>query len=701
MGQRENSAAHILDHRTSPVKQAIGTHILQAVPVWSGRDELVAQLQRQFFVSAETTSIVRPKVLVLTGQGGIGKSSLAAKLLEAIGVDLPSAAVAATCPYDKIICLKAQDSNSFDEIAELLMEALDVLPLQPLRSEGQKISRIMQGLQQRRNLLLIDELETWLHPALMAEAGLTTTPALGRVLNSLVYSNHQSQTIITSREIPTALANPRYPNSEPDPALVQIEVIGGVSADAGVDILRRRQLQDSEEDLRWVTERVGGHVFLLTQLAAVAKERPGYLRHHPELVTQRAEPILQEQLARQSEPALALLKRMSILRTGIDIQGLTFLRLYSDTWLSDDSPTASSFPELTEADIQATQAILDRLVDCCLVESHYDEQRAELFYDLHRVIKEFLQTEYQEELPNLLKNVYSFYRASKNVGFPNNLGELLPALEAYFFARQVGDYREAYDLLRRKLNESLKRLGHWTLLKRICEQVLPFAEESEQSACLLMLGEICVEFGDLDQGEEHFQQALSIAQAQNNESDIELCTLQLQLINNMRQQDIWDEMSFNSKSQYERLYPDSSFPEFLAECNRQYAAITANTNREMLNLRVQQYWAFVAEHGESDLAANFLPQIGETAVKLGEAVLNAGNPEVAREVLQEALKLVDRCGMMKHVASVNYHLARLERSLHNLDQANAYFTTACDILQNLGAKRELNRIQRSWQRMDD
>ena len=661
-------------------------------------------MQQQFFITAETASVsvARPKVLVLSGQGGIGKTSLAAKLLEAIGADLPSASLTLTCPYDKIICLKAEDGSSFDEVAEFLMESLEVLPLQPLKSEGQKISRIVQGLQQCQNLLLIDELEAWLYPPLDSKAGRTKASALGKLLHLLAYSNHQSQMIITSREVPADLANSRYENSEPDSRLVWIESLGGVDVEAGIDILHQRQLQDSEDDLRWITERVDGHVFLLTQLASVAGGKPGYLRSHPELVTQRAEPILREQLDRQSETALALLKRMSILRVGIDIQGLTFLRLYTDAWLSDESSSEYSSSDFTEADVEDTQIILNRLVDCCLVQYRYDEKLAELFYDLHRVIKEFLQNEYQEELPELLKNVYSFYRASKNVGFPKQLKDLRSALEAYFFAYQIGDYREAYDLLRWKLSEPLKRLGHWTLLKIRCEQVLPFAEESEKSSCLILLGEICIEFGDLDQAGQHFQNAFSIAQSRNNESDVELCSLQLQLIDNWLQENILDEMSFNSITELKRLYPNSSFPGFLADHNLQSAASNAAMHRKILESQLEGYRASITEHGKSELTdATFLPKIGETSVKLGEAELKAGSFEVARETLQSALQIVNQCGMMKHIALTNYHLAQLERLLQNTDAAQIYFITACDILHNLGAVRELERVQRVWQRMDD
>ena len=82
--------------------------------------------------------------------------------------------------------------------------------------------------------------------------------------------------------------------------LVRVEMVDGVNQDASIAILKDRRLKDSDGDLEWVAQRVGGNVFLLAQLASVAvKSGKGYLRTHPELVTKNSDPILQEQLARQ------------------------------------------------------------------------------------------------------------------------------------------------------------------------------------------------------------------------------------------------------------------------------------------------------------------------------------------------------------------------------------------------------------------
>ncbi len=288
---------------------------------------------------------------------------------------------------------------------------------------------------------------------------------------------------------------------------------------------------------------------------------------------------------------------------------------------------------------------------------------------------------------------------------------LHPLIRDFFqtksFAYQIVDYSEAFDRLW-ELRERLKQGGHWTLLKAMCEKFLPLVEENKKASCLIILGQISIEFGDLDRAEQHFQDAFPIAQAQGDEINAELCNLQLELIGNLRQGDISEEMSLNSKAEYKRLYPNpselkgSDFLEFLADYNRKSAALTADTQRKILENTRQCYRIFVAKHGESDLAdTTFIPMIGETLVKLGEAELNAGNLEMAGGILQEALQVVSNCSMMKHIALTNYHLARLERFIHNMDLAQTYYDCACNILQSLGAVRDLKRIQQDWERMMD
>ncbi|MBD2648640.1 tetratricopeptide repeat protein [Nostoc foliaceum] len=531
LNQIEAEVRSPLQPQTTTEKRLVGNQAIPEVPVWKGRDELLEELQTKLL------QLENPlKVLALIGQGGIGKTSLAVKLLEALGVNcgrsaqtpVEKGANVEECPYECVMYFKAQEGTSFDDVAKfLLIDGLGIQTAEKLKSADEKIAKIIEGLAQTRTLVVLDNLESILQPANHSQAGRAISEDWGKLLNALVYQQHQSQTLLTSREVPADLADSRYEGAEPDSELVYIERIFGVATVAGVEILRQRQLKDSVPDLRWVSERVEGHVFLLTQLAAIGKGKPGYLRKHSELVTKKAEPILREQLARQSEAARDLLSRMCVLRVGIDIRGLTFLRLYTDDSEQDDRFERAAFleepAELTEEEISETQAILERLVDGSLVQSRYDEQQCEVFYDLHRVIVEFLQGEYKDELPNLLNSIYKFYCSGKNVENPKTLENLRPVLEAQYFAFQLGNYSEAYYLATGSLGECLQRWGHWSLLKDLCEQVLPHIDEYKRCICLQNIGVIHRDLGNWDEAARCFQNALAIAQKQESKSTIAHC----------------------------------------------------------------------------------------------------------------------------------------------------------------------------------
>ncbi|MEQ8958565.1 MAG: NB-ARC domain-containing protein [Coleofasciculus sp. C2-GNP5-27] len=393
-----------LNHSESYTNQAPETRqkrvVLQAgfpaIPVWQGRNEVLGRLTAQLRQQNH-----RLNVLVLVGQGGIGKTSLAVKLLETIGVNLSSRTLASTSPYELVMYFKVQAETRFNHIAEfILRDGFGIETVGELPHSDEKINQIIEGLAQQHCLLVLDNLETILYPANHAHARQAISPDCNNFLNALADQHHNSQIILTSREIPATLADLRYQTVEPDSELVHIETLPGVTTEAGVEILRQRHLNDTQTDLRWVVKRVEGHVFLLTQLAAIGKGKPGYLRQHPELVIKKAEPILREQLARQSTAAIDLLYRMSLLQVEMDIQGLTFLRLSEEHDLDLQAVTPMAEPiAFSDEEICKTEEVIEQLVKSSLVQSRYDEENREVFYSLHQVIVEFLQANYPEECP--------------------------------------------------------------------------------------------------------------------------------------------------------------------------------------------------------------------------------------------------------------------------------------------------------------
>jgi hypothetical protein len=132
----------------APARRVFGSEQIRQVPLWVGQDELLAELKDDLLHR-------RRKVLVLVGQGGIGKTSLAVKLLEACGVD--GGMLSPDCGYERVLYLRVQEGMSFDGVMSLVRQGLD-LGLEGL-PPSQRIDRVIGALQEQRHLLVLDNLE--------------------------------------------------------------------------------------------------------------------------------------------------------------------------------------------------------------------------------------------------------------------------------------------------------------------------------------------------------------------------------------------------------------------------------------------------------------------------------------------------------------------------------------------------------------
>jgi len=165
--QQEQIAAQIQEIETrqaslksaaspAPAKRRVlGADVFPAVTVWHGRDALVRDL-----VSACADD--RRNVIALLGQGGMGKSSLATKLVEALGIETRSGEFTESCGFDCAIAFKALEGSSFDEVAAVLREGLGIQ--EAGRNSQQTIAAIVRGLGQVRALVVLDNLESVLQP---------------------------------------------------------------------------------------------------------------------------------------------------------------------------------------------------------------------------------------------------------------------------------------------------------------------------------------------------------------------------------------------------------------------------------------------------------------------------------------------------------------------------------------------------------
>ncbi|MBD2546252.1 tetratricopeptide repeat protein [Planktothricoides raciborskii] len=654
-----------------PPKTTVGLENIAEIPVWVGRDALIQELKAKL-LAPETA----PKVLAIIGQGGIGKTSLGVKLLESLGVQLQPPNLTETCVYEKVLYFKVYPGTSFDDVAEFLLRGLDMETVEPLKTPEEKIRNVLEGLTKQRGVVVLDNLEDILHPGSATNPGKALSGEWGQLLNRFVYGNHCSTIMLTSREFPVDLADSRCDGTELDPDLVFLYSLEGIGINDGVELLRRRQIKDKEEDLRWISQRVQGHVFVLTQLAAFARTKPGYLRKHPELVTKKAEPILRVQLARQNEPGRDLLRRMCVLRVPTDLRGLTFLRLYEDEWETNQRliiAAQSTQPiSFTDEEINETESIVKPLVDSSLVQMRYDEQKCELFYDLHQIIADFMEREY-DRLPQLFKRVSRFFRAG-NFQLPDSLQALSPLQEAWLFAFHLGDENKASELGITILNYSI-RLGQKDVIENAVLQAASITENYDQADGLIALAQVHYDLSNWNQAEKYLQEALKIAQANNKPESIAAALGQLGSI--QRNRGKWDEA--------EKLY-------------RQCLEVETELGDRA---GMASSWGCLGDiarnRGKWDEAEKLYRQCLEVETELGDRAgmatswgclgsiaRNRGNWDEAEKLYRQSLDLSTELGDRAGMASNWGRLGYIARNRGKWDEAEKLYRQCLEIETELG-----------------
>jgi len=653
--------------------RVVGLQNIIDVPVWKGRDEILAELKAKLLHPQNA-----PKVLAIIGQGGIGKTSLAVKLMEAVGVNLSGLALAADSPYEGAMYFKVQKGTSLDDVAEfLLSDGLRIQTPEPLKTADEKIAKIIEGLAQNRFLLVLDNLEDILHPAKHSQARKAIWPDWGKLLNALVYNQHQSQTILTCREVPADLGDSRSKKATINRKLVQVEKLLGVDTEASVEILKEYGLRDSEEDLQWIAERVKGHVLVLEMLGNNYADEPGKLRKHPELVTDEVEVILTEQLARQSEAACDLLCRMCILQAQINVRGLTFLRLYTDDWEKDNplmtAAELNKAVEITDEAISATEQTLEQLVNSSLVQTRYNEEKCESFYDLHRVIADFVRKQYKQ-LPELFKKVDKFYQSNISFNAIKDMKDLQVFGEVAIFALNLGDEREHLRLGKLLMNYML-RLGKGSLMENAMMQHPTIVEGNKQESTLRYLGESHYDISNWDEAERCFKAALAIAQAEENKSNISNAIGWLGSIE--RNRGNWDEA--------ERLYRQSL--ELRTELG----------DRSGMASSWEQLGYIESCRGNWDEAERLYRQSLEVQTELddrsgmasswgvlGDLERNRGNWDEAERLYRQSLEVETELGDHSGMASSWRVLGDLERNRGNWDEAERLYRQSLEVETELG-----------------
>ncbi|MEM7063458.1 MAG: NB-ARC domain-containing protein [Cyanobacteria bacterium P01_B01_bin.77] len=254
------------------------------------------------------------RLITLLGMGGIGKTSLAAKLANQIYEQ-----------FDYVIWRSLREAPPLDEILVRLIQFLSDQQETEINLPtrfGERIIRLLHYLREHRCLLVLDNLESIL------QAGTTGQfrdryEDYGELIYRIGEAEHQSCLLLTSRECPSKLA---------PIAGVQLPVrlwsVGGIDSEAGQKILSTKglELEDVDNHGQELIRRYSGNPQALHLVATTIQRK--YLGDvHDFLVEEGAAPddvrsLLDQHLTRLAPLERSILFWLAINREPVEVNNL-------------------------------------------------------------------------------------------------------------------------------------------------------------------------------------------------------------------------------------------------------------------------------------------------------------------------------------------------------------------------------------------
>ena len=229
--------------------------------------------QRQQVVEQVYAQLAKPSIncIVLTGIGGIGKSTVAALVYRHAEEQrkhsiTPFAAEA--------LWFTAEATTSFADLAGWLSTALD----KPIANFGQlppqqQAAALFHLLNTTDNprLVVVNQFENLLN----AQTGQANDPGLGDWLDALNSQPCRCRILLTSRPVPRGAHD--YP-----PTHMQEYLVEGLETNEGVELLRKQGVQTTQAtdvELRTAVGRCAGHALSLELLASILRRNRSLSLH--------------------------------------------------------------------------------------------------------------------------------------------------------------------------------------------------------------------------------------------------------------------------------------------------------------------------------------------------------------------------------------------------------------------------------------
>jgi tetratricopeptide (TPR) repeat protein len=657
------------------------------------------------------------KIIVIQGEGGVGKTTLAQYFLLSQGFSLV---------LEVLMAKETQNITSVESIVEEWLQR--DLHEEAGKEFGVTLARLKRCLEQQNIGILIDNLE----PALDREGKIIAAHRnyveLLRVLTDLKI---KSITIITSRD--------RI--CEADLNLEHYR-LSGLNLAAWQEFFSQRHISTNLITLSKLHQTYGGNAKAMGILAGVIQEDfAGNLEIYWQenandlLVEIELKNLVAHQFDRLQnldEQAYLLLCRLGCYRYQ-DIPQISRSGLLTLLW---------------DVEEKQKRKIIESLRNRSLVEFSQGK------YWLHPVIQAeaILRLQRQGEWQQTHLKIAQFYTAS--VTKINSIQDGLTALEAYYHYVAIQDFEAAGQVIINSRNNqweqylslgsTLYRLGLiqplLAAITQIIEKISTIEKRSELNnilgdlywisgqvhqaiACqeatiaaatqclnnlteleanpyriyylkmlqvdsLLSLGLYQIDLGELEQAASFFQQVINLANQTRHHSWAEKAAICLDLVNSERQQSQFD---YQASERFYRLIIIDSHPEYNTGRFVFFIQILGQTHLNLgATTKAQQLFARAIAFSQS---SNYTQVKAKALSGLAVIYRQANQLETAEQYHQTAINLLDKIGAKCDLAEAYFQWGLTLQISRKIEDSKIYFERASQLFQQINAPKQLAKIR--------
>lgn len=430
------------------------------------------------------TYLENHRILLISGVGGVGKSTLARALVDLRPVNVPE-------PF--WFDFNQNKSAKLGDILEKLASYLKVPEIAYFKDERREpgkfdIDKLTGEFQRSEVWLIFDDLSTILEDQRFADNGIEL------LFSSLRHNTHNAKVIVTSRTLPI------LENGEKLIDVVENEDkqdLKGLEKDFAVNYLVNNGLNKVEpEKLEKLAIGVDGHPLALKLLVELVTEFGvkdmledlSMYQESKDDTIKKASKLFDKLAGEEKE----LLERISVYRGHVGLEGVKEM-------FTENTPKNA----------------VKKLIDKSLLETDHNGN-----YWLHPLVQEFSYEDLKnkKEAHMLAVKYYLFLQLPEKLAKKE---DLQPIIEAHYHACEAGEYDQAATIIwRYSLPYLLDLWGNPRTLIEIYEKLLPddhfkdepiLKEKQTHGAVLGNLGNAYSHLGEPRKAIEYYEQALKIS----------------------------------------------------------------------------------------------------------------------------------------------------------------------------------------------